>query len=89
MQCRFVFVVMLSLTIFITLQSSVSARSDSRVKGYQKKNGKTVSPHRRKPPNKSRLDNYGTKGMVNPHSGKVGEKDPFAGNAERGKNGNP
>ena len=48
-----------------------------------KKGGRTVSPYKRKSPNKSKLDNYGTQGNVNPNTGKIGKENPFAGNGKR------
>lgn len=44
------------------------------VHGYTKKNGKYVAPHIRSRPNKTKADNYSTKGNVNPETGKVGTK---------------
>lgn len=59
------------------------ARSDTRVKGYVKKGGKPVSSYKRKTPNKSKLDNYGTQGNVNSNTGKIGRDDPFVGKENR------
>ena len=59
------------------------ARSETRVKAHIKKSGKPVSAHKRKSPNSNKLDNYGTKGNVNPHTGNVGKEDPFAGKVKR------
>lgn len=46
------------------------------VKGYTKKSGTYVAPHQRTSPNKTKTDNYSTKGNVNPYTGKAGTKDP-------------
>lgn len=75
-----ILLVLLTFTFFPPLSE---ARSDTRVKGYVKKGGSPVSPHKRKSPNKSKLDNYGTMGNVNPNTGKVGREDPFAGKEKR------
>lgn len=55
----------------------VEASGTSRVKGYVKKKGTMTKPHRRTKPNKKKTDNYGSKGNVNPGTGKAGTKDPF------------
>ena len=44
-----------------------------KVKGYTKKNGTYVSPSYRSTPNRTKLDNYSTKGNHNPYSGKTGK----------------
>lgn len=63
MHVRLLAVVLFVLSLFAFFPPFSEARSDTRVKGYMKKNGKHASPYKRKSPNKSRLDNYGTKGM--------------------------
>jgi hypothetical protein len=45
-----------------------------RVRGAITKRGKYVAPHSRSTPNKSKLDNYSTKGNANPFTGKPGSK---------------
>ncbi|OPY69259.1 MAG: hypothetical protein A4E63_01862 [Syntrophorhabdus sp. PtaU1.Bin050] len=45
-----------------------------RVKGHTTKSGKYVAPHYRSSPNKSKRDNWSTKGNVNPYTGKRGTK---------------
>lgn len=55
----------------------ISVEAATRVKGYIKKNGTYVAPHYKSPPNKSKFDNYSTKGNINPFSGKKGTVDPF------------
>lgn len=44
------------------------------VRGHFTKRGKYVSPHKRSNPNKTKIDNWSTKGNVNPYTGKVGNK---------------
>jgi hypothetical protein len=51
------------------------AASPVRVKGYLKKNGTYVAPHIRTKPNKTKIDNYSSKGNVNPATGKPGSVD--------------
>lgn len=50
--------------------------SDGSVKvdGYTKKDGTVVVPHNRTAPNKTKNDNWSTKGNVNPYTGKAGTK---------------
>lgn len=50
-----------------------AARSVS-VHGYTKRSGIYVAPSHRTAPNKTKADNYGTKGNVNPYTGKEGTK---------------
>lgn len=83
MHVRFLAVVLLIVSTLVISTPPSEARSDTRVKGYVKKGAKPVSSHKRKSPNKSKLDNYGTKGNVNPHAGKVGNKVPFVTGARR------
>lgn len=59
---------MLALGVF-----STAFAGTVKVKGYTKKNGIYVSPSYRTTPNKSKLDNYSTKGNYNPYSGKIGK----------------
>ena len=68
----------LSITLLAILLAvpSFAARSVS-VKGGTTKNGTYRQPHYRTAPNKTKLDNYGTKGNTNPYTGKKGTKDPL------------
>ena len=59
---------MLALGLF----PSVSARTVN-VKGYTKKSGIYVMPSYKTSPNRTKLDNYSTKGNYNPYSGKIGK----------------
>lgn len=73
-----------ALTSFIALLPVVSdARKDAQVKGHIRKVKTPVHAHKRKTPNKTKLDNYGTKGNLNPDTGKVGKDDLFSGKGER------
>lgn len=46
------------------------------VKPHTTKKGKYVKGHRATNPNHSKLDNWSTKGNVNPYTGKTGTKSP-------------
>src|SRR5258708_1667075 len=46
------------------------------VHGYTKKNGTHVNSYHRTKANRTKLDNYSTKGNTNPYTGKAGTIDP-------------
>ena len=52
--------------------------SSHSVRGYTTKNGVYVAPHRATNPNATKMDNWSTKGNVNPFTGKPGTVDPNA-----------
>jgi opacity protein-like surface antigen len=54
-----------------------SASAQVHVKGYVNKNGTYVAPYYRSSPNSTTLDNYSTKGNVNPYTGKAGTVNPY------------
>lgn len=63
----------LLLGIFaFSILTPTSVEAASRVKGYIKKNGTYVQPHYRSSPNRSKLDNWSTKGNYNPYTGRKG-----------------
>jgi hypothetical protein len=51
---------------------------DTTVPGYVKKSGTYVAPHQRTAPNKSKSDNWSSKGNQNPYTGEKGSRDPYA-----------
>lgn len=53
------------------------AFSQTYVKGYTRRDGTYVAPHYRSSPNRSTLDNYSTRGNINPFTGKVGTVRPY------------
>lgn len=55
------------------------AEADVWVNGYYKNNGTYVQPHYRSNANSSRLDNWSTRGNVNPYTGQRGYKNPYGG----------
>ena len=65
------------LIMLIGSFSEIHAKSSTRVKGYVKKSGTYVASHMRTTPDKSKFNNYSTKGNFNPYTGKEGTKDPF------------
>ncbi len=53
-----------------------SSGPDKKVKGYTKKDGTRIESYHRKAPNNTQRDNYGSKGNVNPYTGKEGTVEP-------------
>ena len=49
------------------------AEGAQRTRGYMKKNGTYVMPHYKSKRDGTRLNNYSTKGNVNPYTGKKAE----------------
>jgi hypothetical protein len=50
------------------------AKQSSHVAPHTTSNGTYVSGHQQTNPNGTQLDNYGTRGNVNPHTGAVGTR---------------
>lgn len=48
--------------------------ADVYVRGYTRSNGTYVAPHYRSDPNRTKNDNFSTKGNINPYTGKPGTK---------------
>lgn len=65
------------LVLAVLFASPLLAQEPKAVKPYGKKNGTVVQPHVRTSPNKTKIDNYSTKGNVNPMTGKKGTVDPY------------
>lgn len=71
-------VFLVSLIIMILGVFSVVEAKTIRVKPYYKPSiGRYVQPHYKTSPNKTRFDNYSTKGNYNPFTGKKGYVSPF------------
>ena len=66
------------LLLMLSVGSSVLA--DQYVRGYYRSNGTYVNGYHRTSPNSTRLDNYSTRGNVNPYTGQRGYKDPYKSN---------
>lgn len=65
------------LIIFAFLLSPVCHAKTVRVKGGFTKSGTYRQPSLRTSPNKTKLDNWSTKGNVNVYTGKEGTVDPY------------
>lgn len=59
------------------LAGAALAQGSHAVKGYVKKDGTYVAPTIKTNPNDTKLDNYSTKGNVNPATGRAGTVDPY------------
>lgn len=64
------------LFIFVLLFVQVTF-AVTHVNGYFRKNGTYVQPHFRSDSNGTTLDNWSTKGNVNPYTGKEGTKNVY------------
>ncbi len=63
------------LTVALLASVGIAEAKVVQVKGYVKKStGTYVAPSFKTSPNKSKLDNYSTKGNTNPYTGKKGTK---------------
>jgi hypothetical protein len=72
MKKTFVVIVILQFVLAVGLHGA----GTHTVKGYTKKDGTYVAPHRQTNPDSSKLNNWSTKGNINPDTGKKGTKDP-------------
>lgn len=61
----------------VLVAAPVLASPSTRVKSYTTKKGTLVPPRHRTKANKTKLDNYGTKGNTNPFTGKKGKRKAF------------
>ncbi|WP_308515736.1 hypothetical protein [Sphingomonas flavescens] len=57
---------------------ATAASAQTYVHGYTRGDGTYVAPHYRSSPDSSLLNNYSTRGNVNPYTGQVGTRDPYA-----------
>lgn len=66
---------------FVIMGTSLVGIAEARtisVKGYYKPSiGKYIMPSYRTSPNKTKIDNYSTKGNYNPYNGKRGTVNPY------------
>jgi len=65
-------------TFLFLISFAPQVEAESRIRGYYKRStGIYVMPYYRTSPNKSKFDNYSTKGNFNPYTGKKGTVNPF------------
>lgn len=55
-----------------------TAHAQTYVRGYTKSDGTYVAPHYRSSPDSTRLNNYSTRGNVNPYTGEIGTRNPYS-----------
>ena len=66
------------LLVLVLLSICSPAFPLERVRGYYKPStGKYVQSHVRTLPNSTKLDNYSTRGNINPYTGKKGYTNPY------------
>ncbi len=63
------------ITVF-TAAPTLANPGSHTVRGHVTKRGTYVPPHRATNPDSSRLNNWSTRGNVNPYTGKPGTKSP-------------
>ena len=56
---------------------STAVLADQYVQGYFRSDGTYIAPHYQTAPNNTKLDNYSTRGNVNPYTGQPGYKSPY------------
>lgn len=66
------YVIAAALLVFTT-----TAHAQSYHRGYTNQYGTYVQPHWQSSPNSTTLDNYSTRGNVNPYTGSTGTRDPY------------
>lgn len=68
----------IAIAIFIGSFSVSHAARSVHVRGStNRRTGTYTAPHYRTAPNRTKADNWSTKGNVNPYTGKEGTKDPY------------
>jgi hypothetical protein len=68
----------LALLIGVLSFSAAAEAKTTRVRGYYKPStGSYVAPHYKTTPNRSKFDNFSTKGNYNPYTGKKGTTNPY------------
>ena len=73
-----IWTVLASAALGLLFLTTTALAGDVYVRGYFKSDGTYVQPHYRSSPNSTRLDNWSTKGNVNPYTGKLGTRDPYS-----------
>lgn len=68
---------MKAIIVFSAALLSASAWAQVYVKPHVTKDGTVVDGYFKTAPNDTKMDNYSTKGNVNPYTGKAGTVDPY------------
>ena len=66
--------IFIAITLLLFFGVSMSEARSVRVKSSITKTGKYRPSHMRTSPNKTKIDNWSTKGNVNPYTGKTGSE---------------
>jgi len=69
---------LLSLLLGAAVAMPAMSQSSHYVRGHVTKDGTYVAPHYQTNPDSSLLNNWSTKGNVNPYTGKAGTIDPYS-----------
>ena len=69
--------ILLVLIVLVMFGIPISEARSVRVKSTFTKTGTYRPTHMRTSPNKAKVDNWSTKGNVNPYTGKQGTKDAY------------
>ncbi len=71
--------ILVAFLLFFTLNFTIAnnANAYTRIRGYIKKSGTYVSPHYRTAPDRTKFNNWSTRGNSNPITGKKGYKSPI------------
>lgn len=78
MKKYFGYIIVILVTVIFLFTNTPQVNAISRIRGYYKPSrGTYVMPHYRSSPNRSKFDNWSTKGNINPFTGKRGYKSPF------------
>lgn len=68
----------LLLVALVSVAGTAVAQQPQMKNGYVRKDGVYVPPSLTTKPNDTKLDNYSTRGNVNPMTGRAGTVDPYA-----------
>ena len=69
---------MMTVAMIALVAVPAVAQRSHAVRGYTRRDGTYVAPHRATNPNSTKLDNWSTRGNVNPYTGREGTVDPYA-----------
>lgn len=67
----------IAVAMFVFSAPHIALAASTYVNGYYKSNGMYVYGYYKTTPNRTKLDNYSTKGNYNPYTGKYGTVDPY------------
>lgn len=66
-----------AMAILALVSVPAFARGSHEVSGHYRSNGTYVQPHMQTNPNETKLDNWSTRGNINPYTGREGTVDPY------------